>query len=292
MVRAINLDQEFIPTCHPEIEFAKSKFSSGEMHININCMIDYNSVEKVVVTNRISSGDDIMLILLAVDALRQKGIRRFDLILPYLPYSRQDRVCKDGDPLASKVFCSLINTVKFENVYTIDAHSDVSVALLDNCTNIQPASFVSQFIKTNINQSEKVFLVAPDVGASKRISLVHSALSVDVKNMVEDIVVCSKTRDLSTGKISSLQVLTSKDLSGSTCVIVDDICSYGNTFIGVAEQLKKLGAKKVLLFTTHNEGVFEKNHTSLFDYIDVIGFTNSIKSSIESNKINVIKINL
>ena len=77
-----------------------------------------------------------MKIFLIKDALEIKGIKRFDLIMPYIPYARQDRVCAQGESFSLKIFANMLNAVNFENVYVLDAHSDVSVSLINNCIKI------------------------------------------------------------------------------------------------------------------------------------------------------------
>ena len=72
------------------------KFNGGEIHIKLNNDIDYTDIEKVVITNRFRSGDDIIKVLIAKDSLERKGIKVFDLVMPYIPYARQDRQCYDG----------------------------------------------------------------------------------------------------------------------------------------------------------------------------------------------------
>lgn len=74
MIRSLNLDSMFIPTSFPEIEFKMLKFSGGESHIKLNNLINYDEIEKVVVSSRVKNGDDVMQLLIAVDALKRKGI--------------------------------------------------------------------------------------------------------------------------------------------------------------------------------------------------------------------------
>lgn len=272
MIRSLNLDTLFRPTTHPEIEWEKTTFPAGEIHIRLNSSIDFKAVNKVVITHRIKNSDDLMLLLLAHDALTNLSIKSFDLIIPYVPYSRQDRVCCPGEALSIKVFSKLINSMSLENVYVIDAHSDVTPALINNCVNIPNHQFVDEFIQKNIKSN--FFLVSPDSGANKKINYLYEALSESSKNKVIGIVKCDKNRDLKTRKIKNIEVLTNHDIKGSTCLIVDDICSYGNTFILLSEELRKSGVNNVSLFVTHNEGVASK--MSIANSFNLFGYTNSI----------------
>ncbi len=147
MIRSLNLDGMFVPTSHPEIEFKLFKFSGGELHIKLSNLIDYRVIDKVVITNRVTSSDDLMEILFAVDALRYKGVKAFDLIMPYIPYARQDRKAVEGESFTLKVFAKVLNSVGFDNVYTVDNHSEVSSALIDNCREITNKEYVLESLK-------------------------------------------------------------------------------------------------------------------------------------------------
>jgi len=131
--RCLNLDGMFTPVPMSEIEYEFLKFSGGELHIKLNNNIDYSNIGKVIITHRIKSMDDLMAIFIAKNALALKGVREFDLIMPYIPYTRQDRKCYDGESFTLKVFTQLLNSAKFDNVLCIDSHSDVAPALIDNC---------------------------------------------------------------------------------------------------------------------------------------------------------------
>lgn len=149
--RSLNLDGMFLPTAFPEIEFKMLKFSGGELHIKLNNGIDYTKIEKVVITNRITNGDDLMSILFAVDALRYKGVKSFDLVIPYIPYARQDRIAVKGESFTLKVFAGIINSVGFDKVYVFDAHSGISTALINNCENISNNQYILMSLKDIFN---------------------------------------------------------------------------------------------------------------------------------------------
>jgi ribose-phosphate pyrophosphokinase len=255
----------FIPVPFSEIRFSLSKFSGGELNFKLNNNIDYSNVDKVVITHRIHNSDDIMAILIASDALKLKGVKDIDLIIPYIPYARQDRICNEGESFSLKVFANLINSVDFNKVYCLDAHSDVSVALINNCINMSNTRYVDEVLKDIDNPT----LISPDAGSNKKANKLAKELGFD------KLVKCDKVRNLSDGKLSGFEVFTD-DLEGRDCLIVDDICDGGGTFIGLAMELKKKNAGKIYLFCTH--GIFSRGvHKLLYYHIDKIYCTNSFK---------------
>lgn len=113
-----------------------AKFPGGEVKVNINVGskdAEYG-IESVEVSASLQTSDDIIALLLATDALRRHYPRaELDLILPYIPYARQDRPCVNGEALSIAVMANLINSCGFSTVEVIDSHSDVAPALIRNC---------------------------------------------------------------------------------------------------------------------------------------------------------------
>ncbi len=282
MLRSLNLDGMFISLPAPEIEFNFIEFNGGELHIKLNTNIDYSIIDSVVITHRIRNGNDIMKILIAKNALELKGVKNFDLVIPYLPYARQDRYCVDGESFTLKVFTNLINSQNFNAVYILDAHSDVTPALLNNCINLSNHSYIlktfqkiNDIEKKRLDEEQELLLVAPDVGSSKKIDKILSSI-----HYFKGVIQCTKTRDVNTGKLSNFMVLT-QNLKNSPCLIVDDICDGGGTFIGIAEELKKKNAGNLYLFVTH--GIFSKGTKELKKYFKGIYCTNSFSTIKDKN---------
>lgn len=281
--RSLNLDSMFQPTAFPEIEFELIKFSGGELHIKLNKRIDYSNVEKVIVTHRVNNMDNLMAILIAVDALRRMGIKHFDLIMPYIPYARQDRYDHEenyGESFTLDVFANILNSVGFETIHTLDAHSDVSRGLIKNVKNQDNSQFVARAIlhlrfATNV-QSDYIWLISPDSGANKKINKLHTILSQNESIKLAGLIKCDKKRDVSTGQLSGFEV-PYDHLKFIDCIIVDDICDGGGTFVGLAAELQRLGAGNLYLFTTH--GIFSQGFKTLAKYFTKIYTTNSIKDT-------------
>ena len=268
MIRSLNIDEAFAPTSYIAIKFTMTQFKGGEMHIKLDNTIDYSRFDKVIITNRFRNGDDIMKVLIAKDALQRKGVKYFELVMPYIPYARQDRQCDDGESFTLKVFTDLINSAKFDKVYVVDAHSDVAPALINNCVNIPNYYYVQEAYYLQ-NDGNEVILISPDSGANKKCNKLFDNVKV-----FSNFVKCDKKRDVSTGELSGFEVFCD-DLKGKTCIIADDICDGGRTFIGIAKELKKKNAGDIYLFVTH--GIFSYGTDELKMSFKKVFCTNSFR---------------
>lgn len=269
----LNLDPKFAPFQNQEeIKFQSFTFSGGEPHIKI--APDFDANRKVTITHRLNSFNDLGLLCVTVDALRRMDVKIIDLFIPYFPAARQDRVMIPGEPLSVKVYADIINAMQLNKVFVFDAHSEVTPALLNNSTVIPNYTFIKEVLN---RIGENVKLISPDGGALKKIYKVSEFLGG------VEVVECSKSRDVKTGKLSGFKVYND-DLQGMDCLIVDDICDGGGTFVGLAEELKKKNAGKLYLAVSH--GIFNKGFEVL-NCFDGIFTTNSFKD-FEGESVQVI----
>lgn len=270
----LNLDPDFKPFHGQEIEFKSLTFSGGEPHIKILSQIEAGS--EVSITHRIRSFNDLGLICIATDALKRLDLIPETLFIPYFPAARQDRVMVPGEALSVKVYAEIINKLSFKRVFVFDPHSEVTPAVLNHCEAISNHSFVSEVVK---QIGENVVLVSPDGGALKKIYKVSEALGGF------QVVECSKSRDVKTGKLSGFKVYED-DLQGQDCLIVDDICDGGGTFIGLAQELKNKNAGRLFLCVSH--GIFSKGFENLKCFEQI--FTTDSFKNIESEGVIQIKL--
>ena len=161
------------------------------------------------------------------------------LNIPYIPHARMDRVKNEEDVFTLKYFCEVINSLNFTTVWVRDAHSNVSLALLNNVKE-EP---ISGYITKAILDSNAEALFFPDEGAMKRYS----------GGFQMPYAFGMKARDWETGKIVGYDIVHSNNIEGKNVLIIDDICSRGGTFYHAAKTLKEAGAKSVSLYVTHCE---------------------------------------
>jgi len=232
------------------IDYDYFVFSGGECHIKINQKIIKNT--KIVASLR--SSEDVMKLLIATDAIKRNSVGRIELLIPYVPYARQDRACNQGEALSIKVFTDLINAQNYDVVTIFDPHSDVTPALINNCK-VQSNHWLVKNVLEAADSTNSALIISPDAGANKK--------SKDlIKYLGGDLIKCDKTRDTATGKITGFEVYAD-DLKGKDCVIVDDICDGGGTFIGLAKELKAKNSGDIYLVVSH--GIFSKGIPPLIE---------------------------
>ncbi len=255
----LNLDPEFSPL-GKGIEAKQFNFPSGcEPHIKLQ----FTDELHCFLTCRIRTTNDIMMLLLATDALKRAKVERVDLFIPFLPFARQDRVMISGEPLSIKVLSDVINLQGYNSVKIYDCHSEVGLALINKSEPITNHDFVRSVLPTE----EGFLIVSPDAGAYKKIFKLCQDISYRDK-----IVLCNKNRDVSTGNITGV-VCDTGDFEKKDLYIIDDICDGGGTFILLAEELRKRNCGKVNLIVSHM--LHQTPSENLINSIDNIYCTNS-----------------
>lgn len=262
-----------------EIDWEGSFFPGGEPHIRIKQFWEEDT--DITILTRINNFKDLGILMVAVNAINHIG--KYGVLkvhIPYFPGARQDRVCNPGEALTVKVYTDLINSMRFDKVVIYDPHSDVTPALLNNCEVTNNHNFI-RGVDTYLSLEDLV-IVCPDAGAGKKI------IELCKQCGFEDMVKCDKIRDLSTGKLSGFQV-HADDLGGKPCLIVDDICDGGGTFMGLAEKLKEKNAGDLYLAVSH--GIFSKGLDDLKLRFKKVFTTDSIRSVQADELVEVINLN-
>lgn len=247
-------------------------FPTGEKHIRIR---NLSPNDRVVLYNTDPTGD-LMKLGMAVDICRRARVASLKLVMPFMPYARQDRVVAEGDPVSVAVFARFINLLGFDQVVITDPHSDMAVTWLDNVKVIHQWEVAAQAViqlKGHIEGS--LALVAPDKGSQEKVRHLRDHLE-HLTNCVYPIIQCDKTRDKETGKITGFQILDGTP-SFNHCFMIDDICDGGGTFLGLAKVLAERGANRgQSLYVTH--GIFSKGVADLSMVFDNIFASDSFPS--------------
>ena len=257
-------------------------FSGGEVNVTLPSHFP-PVVYNLVVQARLRNAEDIISLMMIKDALDRHIRAKYSatLSLHYVPYARQDRVCNEGEALSIKVFADLVNSMGFDTVYTLDNHSEVSTALINNVANIPVENILERNLPWDL-VSEDLVLCSPDAGANKKSYNVAKALGIS------EVIRADKRRDVSTGKITGTEVFCG-DLEGKNVLVVDDICDGGYTFIKLAEKLKEKNAGDLYLYVTH--GIFSKGVDCLIEagYSRVFT-TNSFYRGTSDSQVSIIKL--
>lgn len=210
---------------------------------------------------------EFMTAMFFVDALQERGAICKDglnVLIPFLPGSRQDRLFGDGDVLfAVKSIAKEINARSFNKVFTFDAHSEVSVALIDRCYNIPAERMLDIAAWDKVQFPEYTGIISPDAGAEKRASGFAKKLTLPVLHGW-------KSRDVATGVLKGFGVEPLE--AGGHYLIVDDICDGGGTFLGLEEVISTMGCTADL-YVTH--GIFSQGTEKLLDKFKNVYCTDS-----------------
>lgn len=247
----LNFDSTRVFSCAPQI----IQFPSREPMVTISFTKQYMPCSVTFLWNGVQS---FLEFLMVCDTLKRNKQLPPLLIMPYFP-GRMDRieVAQIGQKATSRCsfnaafFADMINNVGFDTVQVYDPHSDVTTALIKNCEPIVGD------IPNLLVQSFKIgdfTLVSPDAGANKKIFKLAKALdTAELANIVR----ADKIRNVQTGEITGTEVFG--DVDGKTCIIADDICSKGGTFIALAKKLKEKGASRIYLCVSHYEGTADES---------------------------------
>ena len=243
------------------LPYKLTQFSAGELHPQLQEYDLLGKIESIIIKPRTYNPSFIVELSLLVNALRDEFPEsvHFDLDLPYIPYSRQDRVCAVGDAFGLKVFADQLNSLNFRYIIIFDAHSDVSPALINNCINREVKNL---FILNPEFISKYSHLVAPDAGAYKKVNSIASHFNLPV-------IPALKTRDTATGRLSNTVVVTEGVENPTRLLVIDDLVDAGGTFLALGAKLKQAFPHTPIdLYVSH--GIFAKGLNGLDKYYDSI----------------------
>lgn len=281
------------------VKFESWVYPGGEVGVRVP--LDPSTPHYINIKARLRSANDILALLLLVDALKRADASLVlnELKIPYFPYARQDRVAIGGDPHSVKVMANLIDELGFRKIEATDPHSPA----IENCFNktyfsiakhstsrlksvivdIVSATLRNDLVKIGFDEISEgaITLIIPDEGASKRVKHWAGLVKMSTASFV-------KQRDPETGKLAGFK-LVDGNVEGKKCIIVDDICDGGGTFLGIARILKEQEAEEVYLYVTH--GIFSAGYDALLSAFDGIYCTDSYQSAeLYDPRIKVIKL--
>ncbi|WP_206035906.1 ribose-phosphate diphosphokinase, partial [Prescottella equi] len=189
----------------------------------------------------------IMEQLIMIDALKRGSAKRITAVLPFYPYARQDKKHRGREPISARLIADLLKTAGADRIITVDLHTDQIQGFFDGpVDHMHALGQLAQYVRENYG-TENICVVSPDAGRVKVAEKWADALDGAPLAFVH------KTRDpLVPNQVKSNRVVG--DVSGRTCVLIDDMIDTGGTIAGAVEVLKNAGAGDVIIATTH--GVF------------------------------------
>lgn len=262
------------------IQVDQKEYKDGAIGVNTNPMPNTDNfvTDSVTVNAQLNTPADQMALFFTTDALRRKyPLAKLFLNMHYLPYARQDRVCNEGESHNLKVFCQMVNNLKYDLVYVADPHSNVALALINNLVVIDQYE-IFRGIKPSFREWT---IVAPDNGATKKCE--EFAKKVGAAG----VITFSKTREMSTGEITSLTP-NQKIEDNWNYLVLDDLCDGGRTFIELAKYFSNTECRLELAVT---HGIFSYGVEVVAEEFDHVYTTNSFRNDLESSKdFTVIKL--
>ena len=215
-------------------------FSDGEIYVEINENIRGNSIFLI---QSISSpaNDNLMELLLCIDALKRSSAKNITAVIPYFGYARQDRKVAPRTSISAKLVSNLITKAGADRIVTVDLHAGQIQGFFDiPVDNLFATPIFARHIKKKI-KGKNLICVAPDVGGTERARALGKILNVG-------LAIVDKRRP-KPGQSQVMNIVG--EVKGKTCIIVDDIIDSGGTIVNAAKALKDRGAKEVYVYITH-----------------------------------------
>ena len=215
-------------------------FADGEVYVEINENIRGNSVF-VIQSTSTPANDNLMELLLCIDALRRSSAKNITAVIPYFGYARQDRKVVPRTSISAKLVSNLITNAGASRIVTVDLHSGQIQGFFDiPVDNLFTTPLFARYIKKNL-KNKNLICVSPDVGGVQRTRGLATKINVD-------LAIIDKRR-LQPGKSQVMRIIG--NVQNKECIIVDDIIDSGGTIVNAVDALVREGAKSVYVFVTH-----------------------------------------
>ena len=215
-------------------------FADGEVYVEINENIRGNSVF-VIQSTSTPANDNLMELLLCIDALRRSSAKNITAVIPYFGYARQDRKVVPRTSISAKLVSNLITNAGASRIVTVDLHSGQIQGFFDiPVDNLFTTPLFARYIKKNL-KNKNLICVSPDVGGVQRTRGLATKINVD-------LAIIDKRRS-QPGKSQVMRIIG--NVQNKECIIVDDIIDSGGTIVNAVDALIREGAKSVYVFVTH-----------------------------------------
>ncbi|HDZ35447.1 MAG TPA: ribose-phosphate diphosphokinase [Thermococcus sp.] len=239
------------------------RFPDGEKYVRV-----LDSAEEVTLVQSTFRPQDEHLVemILLADALRERGVRKLRAVVPYLAYSRQDRVTKEGEPVSVRAVMKTL-ALYYDELYVFDLHNPETLKFFPGkAVNLSPARAIAEYFGEKLGEG---VVLAPDKGARERAKAVAEKLGLEYSHF--------EKKRISPTEVEMRPV--DIDVKGKNVLIVDDIISTGGTMIRAANLLREMGAGKVFVAATHGvfaEGAIERVSKA----VDELAVTNTIPTPV------------
>ena len=258
------------------------RFPDNEIYVEINENIRGNSIFVVQSTSN-PVNDNLMELLICIDALRRSSAKNITAVIPYFGYARQDRKVVPRTAISAKLVSNLITDAGANRILSVDLHAGQIQGFFDiPVDNLFATPIFARHIKKNI-KTNNLICVAPDVGGVERARALSRRINVG-------IAIIDKRRP-APGKSEVMNIVG--NVKHKICVIVDDIIDSGGTIVNAAKALKDKGAKEIYVYITHavlSGSAVDKIKESQIKKLIITDTIDNSKKIKKSKKIEVISI--
>jgi len=257
------------------------RFADSEVYIEINENMRGSEVFVIQGTSY-PANDNIMELLVCIDALRRASAKNITAVLPYFGYARQDRKVTPRSPISAKLVANLITNAGANRVLTLDLHANQIQGFFDiPVDNLFAAPIFVKDIKKNI-KSKNIVCIAPDVGGVERARALGKRLNAE-------LAIIDKRRS-GPGKSEVMNVIG--EVKGKTCIIIDDMVDSGGTICNAAAALIGKGAKEVYAYVVHavlsGDAVKKIQKSKIKQFVVTNSIDNQVK--VKGSKIKIVSV--
>lgn len=252
--------------------YKRHRYPDGSIYAEITDFKD------PIITERINTYEDLFFIKSLKDICDFNGVKDLILRIPCMFQQQHDRRFEENQSFDLKLVCDFINSCNFNRVEVFHPHSDSTSMGLNNCFVMDNSIFVEKVLD---HIGSNPILLSTDAGSFKWINKLADKL-----NYPNEVYSASKSRDLSTNKLT--QVIDRQDFGGNDILVLDDLCVYGGTFVGLAKLLKERNVGKLYLAVSHM--TVKNPNKELETLYERVYCTNSKYDDYQLSNIGIIKI--
>jgi ribose-phosphate pyrophosphokinase len=262
------------------------KFANGETNVEIGESVRGEDVY-IVQSGCGEVNDNLMELLIMINACKIASAERITAVIPVYPYSRQDKKDKSRAPISAKLVANMLSVAGADHIITMDLHASQIQGFFDiPVDNLYAEPAVVKWIRENIpTYKEEAIVVSPDAGGAKRVTSIADRLNID-------FALIHKERKRA-NEVASMVLVG--DAKGKIAVLIDDMADTCGTIVQAAQKLVDDGAKKIYAILTH--GIFsgeaiDRINSSHFEAIVVTNTIPQERNMMACNKIQVIDVSM
>ena len=237
-----------LPLCQTEVKH----FADGETYVRILEIVRGRDVFIIQPTCD-PVNENLMELLITIDALRRASAGRINAVVPYYGYSRQDRKDRARCPITAKLVANLMTEAGADRVVCVDLHAEQIQGFFDiPLDKLKAMPIIANYFMTHDFDMEKLIVVAPDVGSVKRSRELAERIGAP-------LAIIDKRRPQA--NVSEVMSVIG-DVKGKDVLMMDDIIDTAGTIVGASEALKELGANRIYISCTHPLSPAPRNSAS------------------------------